>query len=90
MAKPRPYLLAPWPYLGDGLGKEPRYATLEAAEGAARLRTSRSGDWLNIVHDAPGGLVLLATTRRDHGGNVWTDATEAGSGPFGRFASEIA
>lgn len=79
MPKHKPFLIAPWPYVGDGLGKEPRYTTLKTAEAAARNRLKDGGDWLNIVEEQESGRVILATVSCDASGNVWTNAEVAGS-----------
>src|SRR5207302_1997837 len=71
MAKPTPFLLAPHPYVGDGLGKEPRFPTRQEAEASAKARLANGGDWLNIVEEKPVGRVILATVSCDAMGVVW-------------------
>lgn len=82
MAKRRPFLICEWPYVGDGLGRDPRFPSLERAETAARDLTARTGCKFNVVQDTEGARVVLATTARDVHGRVWTDATGDGARLF--------
>jgi hypothetical protein len=78
--KPRPYLIAAFPYVGDGLGVDPRFPSLEKAEQAARDRTQQTGEMLNIVLDKEGDhRIVLGTTRRDANERVWTDLANEGA-----------
>lgn len=72
------FAICPVPYV-DMADGTPVYPTFEAAEDAARERTGRTGEQINVVEHRGGGRVVLAVVRRDAQCRVWTDAESQGA-----------
>jgi hypothetical protein len=72
------FAICPVPYV-DLDDPVPRFPTFEAAEAAARDRTARTGEQVNVIECRGGGRVVLAVTRRDAECRVWTDAESQGT-----------